>query len=241
MKKTLIVGLLTIAFIAIAMFVSFQFSDDSPLKIIKKDNKTYEVYKKGDVVDFYDDSWFVLYDSLEDQDYVTLISSKISYFEEAPTVIQGIYETSDLNKYFKDELTKKYGKDNLVEKNGYKVRLFDQDDMRQLLDVEYNKKDDSYSITDCPDYICLNHTSFATMIDTDINFEATDVYSNIGDIGDEEYYELHIPYYHIVGKDNEYSLESIVDNTAMFVRPVINVYKSSLIEADNYHYENFGE
>ena len=79
------------------------------------------------------------------------------------------------------------------------------------------------------------------MIDSDINYEATDVYNNVSDIGDEEYYQLHIPYYHIVGVDNEYSLDSIVDNTVMFVRPVINVYKESLIETDPYHYENFGE
>ena len=240
MKKTLIIGLLAIVFIIGALFISFQFSEDSPLKIGKK-KKTYEVYEKGDVVDFYDDSWFVLYDSDENEEYVTLISSKISYFEEAPTVIQGIYETSDINKYFKDVLTNEYGEDNLVEKNGYSVRLFDQDDMRQLLDVKYNEKDDSYTIIDCPNYICLNHTSFATMIDTDINYEATDVYNNVSDIGDEEYYQLHVPYYHIVGVDNEYSLDSIVDNTAMFVRPVINVYKESLIETDPYHYENFGE
>lgn len=240
MKKTLIIGLLAIVFIIGALFISLQFSEDSPLKIGKK-KKTYEVYEKGDVVDFYDDSWFVLYDSDKTEEYVTLISSKISYFEEAPTVIQGIYETSDINKYFKDVLTKEYGEDNLVEKNGYSVRLFDQDDMRQLLDVKYNEKDDSYTIIDCPNYICLNHTSFATMIDTDINYEATDVYNNVSDIGDEEYYQLHIPYYHIVGVDNEYSLDSIVDNTVMFVRPVINVYKESLIETDPYHYENFGE
>ena len=240
MKKTLIIGLLAIVFIIGALFISFQFSEDSPLKIGKK-KKTYEVYEKGDVVDFYDDSWFVLYDSDKTEEYVTLISSKISYFEEAPTVIQGIYETSDINKYFKDVLTKEYGEDNLVEKNGYSVRLFDQDDMRQLLDVKYNEKDDSYTIIDCPNYICLNHTSFATMIDSDINYEATDVYNNVSDIGDEEYYQLHVPYYHIVGVDNEYSLDSIVDNTAMFVRPVINVHKESLIETDPYHYENFGE
>lgn len=240
MKKTIIVGLLVIVFIIGAIFISFQFSEDSPLKIGKK-KKTYDVYEKGDVVDFYDDSWFVLYDSDEDEEYVTLISAKINHFEEAPTVIQGIYETSDINKYFKDVLTKEYGEDNLVEKNGYSVRLFNQDDMKQLLDVEYNEKDDSYTIVDCPDYICLNHTSFATMIDSDINYEAIDVYNNVSDIGDEEYYQLHVPYYHIVGESNEYSLESIVDNTTMFVRPVINVYKESLIETDPYHYENFGE
>lgn len=241
MKKTVITILLTVVFIIGALLISFQFSEDSPLKIKKKDKKTYEVYEKGDLVDFYDDSWFVLYDSDADEEYVTLISSKISYFEEAPTVIQGIYETSDLNKYFKDVLTKEYGKDNLVEKNGYSVRLFDQDDLRQLLEVEYNEEDDSYTIIDCPNYICLNYTSFATMIDTDTNYEGVDVYSNINDIGSEEEYKLHLPYYHIVGDNDEYSLESIVDNTAMFVRPVINVYKDSLIETDPYHYENFGE
>ena len=34
--------------------------------------------------------------------------------------------------------------------------------------IKYNEKDDSYTIIDCPNYICLNHTSFATMIDSDI-------------------------------------------------------------------------
>lgn len=241
MKKTVIIGLLIVVLVIGGVLISSQFSEDSPLKIQKKDDKKYDVYHKGDIVDFYDDSWFVLYDSDENQEYVTLISSKISYFEEAPTVIQGIYETSDLNNYFKDTLAKEYGEENLVEKNGYSVRLFDQDDLRQLLDVEYNKKDDSYTINDCPNYICLNHTSFATMIDTDTSFEDVDVYNNIKDIGDEDEFLLHVPYYHIVGENDEYSLRSIVDNTAMFVRPVINVYKDSLLEIDPYHYENFGE
>ena len=136
---------------------------------------------------------------------------------------------------------KEYGEKNLVEKNGYKVRLFDQDDLKQLLDVEYNEEDDSYTIIECPNYICLNNTSFSTMISTNSKYEGIDVYNNLNDIGNEEYYKLHLPYYHIVGENNEYSLESIVDDTAMFVRPVINVYKSSLILIDPYHYENFGE
>ena len=42
MKKTLIIGLLAIVFIIGALFISFQFSEDSPLKIGKK-KKTYEV------------------------------------------------------------------------------------------------------------------------------------------------------------------------------------------------------
>ena len=70
MKKTLIISLLAIVFIIGALFISFQFSEDSPLKIGKK-KKTYEVYEKGDVVDFYDDSWFVLYDSDKNEEYVT--------------------------------------------------------------------------------------------------------------------------------------------------------------------------
>lgn len=240
--KRKIIGFILIILVVVGCFVLLNlFSDGEVLNNITN-KKEYEVFKAGDKVEFYDDSWFVLYDSDENEDYVTLISSKIDYYEDAPEAIDGIYETSDLKKYFDEYMIKEYGEDNLVEKNGYKVRVFNEDDMRLLLDVEYDKKNDSYKIKNCPDYICLNHTFFATMIDTDSDFEKVDVYNNIQDIGeDEEEYKLHMNYYYIVGEDNEYSLESVVEDKTMFVRPVINVYKESLIELDPYHYEKFGE
>ena len=240
MKKKIISVILVILVVIGCFALLNLFSDGETLRIINKDKK-YDEYKAGDKVDFYDDSWFVLYDSGKNEEYVTLISSKIDYYVEAPEVIDGIYETSELKKYFDEYLIKEYGEDNLVEKNGYKVRLFNEDDMRMLLDVKYNSKDDSYTINNCPDYICLNHTFFATMIDTDNSFEKTDVYNNKEDIGDEEEYSLHMNYYYIVGEEDKYSLESVVNDTTMFVRPVINVYKESLIEQDPYHYEMFGE
>ena len=184
--KRKIIGVILVILVVVGCFVILNlFSDGDALKSITN-KEVYDEYKAGDKVDFYDDSWFVLYDSDKYDDYVTLISSKIDYYVEAPDAIEGIYETSDLKKYFDDYMTKEYGEENLVEKNGYKVRIFDEDDMRMLLDVEYDKKNDSYKINNCPDHICLNHTFFATMIDTDSDFEKVDVYNNISDIGDDE-------------------------------------------------------
>ena len=239
MKKIIIFVVLIIVLIG-GYFVIKRYKSVDGEGFIKKD-VIYEKYNKGDKVDFYDDSWYVLYDSDEKTDYVTLISNKISYYEEIPEIVNGIYETSDVNEFLKGKLTEEYGKDNLVEKNGYSVRLFNQDDMRELLDVEYDEKNDSYKIIDCPNYICLNYTYFGTMIDTNSNFEKVDVYSNIEDIGDKEEYLLHAKYYNLVGDENNYYLESIVDDTTLFLRPVINVYKSSLIDENPYDYENFGE
>lgn len=206
-----------------------------------KGSVKYEEYKAGDLVEFYDDSWYVMYDSDEKSDYVTLFSSKISFFEEIPTVIDGIYETSDINKFLKNTLAERYGKENLVEKNGYSVRLFNEDDMKELMEVEYDKKTDSYEIKECPNYICLNFTFFATMIDTNRRYEQVDVYNKLDDINYSEDYLFHLKYYNIVGDDNKYKLESVVNDTTLFVIPVINVLKTSLIEKDIYEYEKIGE
>lgn len=239
--KKFFITLLLLVVVCLSVFVGYKLlHEDGEVKLNKKD-KVYETYKAGDTVDFLGNNWYVLYDSSKKDDYVTLISSSIHYSEEVPNVVDGIYETSDLNKFMEDELVKEYGKDNLIEMGGYLVRSFDSDDMRQLLDVKYHEDEDYYEITDCPDFICLNHAYYGTMIDSDMNFEKVDVYNNINDIDVEEEYEVHIDYYNLSGEDNKFYLKSIVDDVTLFYRPIINVYKSSLDEMDPHHYDNFGE
>lgn len=242
MKKTLVVCLVVVLLTWGCYFLlTNMFGDEETNERKEKGPTKYAEYKAGDIVDFYDDSWYVMYDSDEKTDYVTLFSSKISFFEEIPTVIDGIYETSNIKEYLENTLAEKYGKANLVEKNGYSIRLFNEDDMKELLKVEYDKKTDSYEILECPNYICLNYTFFATMIDTNRRFEQVDVYNKLDDIDYDEEYLFHLKYYNIVGNDNEFKLESVVDDTTLFVIPVINVLKTSLIEKDIYEYEKFGE
>lgn len=222
-------------------FVGYKlFYKENPVNIIPK-KKIYDTYKAGDTVDFLGSNWYVLYDSGEKENYVTIISSSIHYNEEVPNVVDGVYETSLLNRYMEEELVREYGKENLIEMGGYLVRSFDSDDMRQLLKVKYNEDGDYYEIIDCPDHICLNHAYFGTMISSEMNYEKIDVYNNINDIGDEEEYQVHIDYYNLSGEDNRFYLRSIVDDVTLFYRPVINVYKDSLSETDHYHYEKFGE
>lgn len=239
--KKFFIALLLLLIVGVSVFVGYKLLDeDNDGKVIKK-NKVYDTYKSGDVVDFLGNNWYVLYDSSKKDNFVTLISSSIHYSEEVPNVVEGIYETSDLNKFMEEELVKEYGKDNLVEMGGYLVRSFDSDDMRQLLDVKYHEDEDYYEITDCPDFICLNHAFYGTMVASDMNFEKVDVYNNISDIGDEEEYEVHIDYYNLSGEENKFYLKSVVDDVTLFYRPVINVYKDSLDAMDPLHYENFGE
>lgn len=242
MKKTLVVCLVVIILtLGCYSFLSNIFSKEDNSNKKEKGQNRYAEYKAGDIVDFYDDSWYVMYDSDGKSDYVTLFSSKISFFEEIPTVIDGIYETSDIKEYLENTLAEKYGKENLVEKNGYSIRLFNEDDMKELMEVEYDKSTDSYKILECPNYICLNYTFFATMIDTNRRFEQVDVYNKLSDVDYDEEYLFHLKYYNVVGNDNEFKLESVVNDTTLFVIPVINVLKTSLIEKDIYEYEKIGE
>lgn len=203
---------------------------DSISQIFKA--KTYDVYEAGDVVEFGDESWYVMYDSDKSTDYVTLISKNIIYLEDEDLsiVVNGIYETSKVNEYLKNEYAKVLGEDNLVERNGYKVRLFNNNDFDNLITASYDKENDEYTITDCPEFICLTNTFFATMIDTNTDIEFIDVYNNVNDIENILYdeYTLHLKYYNLSSTYDTNKLVSLVDNATLFIRPVVNVYKESL-------------
>ena len=60
--------------------------------------------------------------------------------------------------------------------------------------------------------------------------EFVDVYNNVNDIEDLLYgdYTLHLKYYNVSSTYEKHMLVSLVDDATLFVRPVINVYKSSL-------------
>lgn len=230
MKKIVIISLL-IVFVVSSFFIYSRYSEKDKVTInnIFKADK-YKSYKAGDSVSFKGESWSVMYDSNSNSNYVTLINSALKYYEDIPNVVDGIYETSAINKYLKNTLAKEYGEKNLVEKNGYAIRLLNMDDLERLTEYSYEEKNDAYILKECPDYICLTNSSYATMIDTDNQKEFLDVYTNLKDVIDleDEEYLVHLNYYNLKGTYYENSLESIVDDITLFVRPVINVYKNSL-------------
>lgn len=82
---------------------------------------------------------------------------------------------------------------------------------------------------ECPDYVCLYNSVYATMIDTH-SIEKENVYNNIDDISDldTDDYQLHLKYYNISNDFGNEKLESIVNDATLMIRPVINLKKSSL-------------
>lgn len=229
MKKRLIFVILLIV-IGLGSFYVFRKNGGTENTVnIFKDKKEYKTYKAGDRIDFASRSWIVLYNSSEKDDTITAISSEVMFLEDIPYAINGIYETSKINEYLKGTFLKELGEDNLVSKNGYKVRLFNEDDMKKILKYNYNSDDDSYNILECPDYVCLYNSVYATMIDTH-SIEKENVYNNIDDISDldTDDYQLHLKYYNISNDFGDEKLESIVNDATLIIRPVINLKKSSL-------------
>ncbi len=236
MRRRIILVVLII--VLISGFIAFNKAFNNNGKNHKSmfSNKVFESFKAGDVVSFKGKSWYVLYDSTKKDNYVTLISDSIISIDDDKIlyVLDGIYETSNLKTYLEKNYANELGIDNLVEKNGYSIRLFNEDDMKNLLHVSYNREDDSYTIDDCPEYICLTNVFYATMIDTKNVSLNEDIYTSLNDIEDIDFgdYKLHMKYYNLNSTYETYRLESIVDNPALFVRPVINVYKDSLDDED---------
>ncbi|HAB66702.1 MAG TPA: hypothetical protein DCE23_04980 [Firmicutes bacterium] len=231
--KRFVILIFLIIFLVISIYGAVRFfgNDGTPIdNMFRKEE--YKEYKAGDAVKFNDSKWYVMYDSNKDSDYVTAISADLVTLDDEGIkyVVSGIYETSELNKYLKNDYVKMLGEDKLVEKNGYKVRLFNKDDLDVLLDTTYDKDNDEYTINNCPSYICQTNTHHATMIDTNSNVDLKNVYLNIDDIDDPLYdeYKLHLKYYNISSTYETYRLNSITDNVSLIIRPVINVYKNSL-------------
>lgn len=233
MKKRYIILIVLLVVLVLACFAAAKafHKDENGKMHFFRSAKTYKEYKQGDIIDFHDSEWYVMYDSSNKDEYVTLISSDVLYLadEEITDVVMGIYETSDINKYLKGEYARELGSSNLDDINGYTVRLFNQDDFENLLKVKYNSSDDSYEIEKCPDFICLTNTFYATMVDTkDIEFLDRDVYETIDDFNEDEDSELHLKYYNLVGTYETCRLESVVDDATLFVRPVINLKKEAI-------------
>lgn len=229
MKKRIVFLIVTLLLIFSSIWAFSKIDgNDSPIKVFGS-KKEFKSYKAGDRVNFASRNWIVMYDSSKKEEVITLISSEVIYLDDIPYVFDGIYETSKLNDYLKNNFAKEIGESNLVSKNGYKVRLLNEDDMRKLLEVDYNSEDDSYEIENCPDYICLYNSYYATMIDTK-SIEKEDVYNNFSDIEniDTDDFQLHLNYYNISNLDGEEKLESIVGDATLFIRPVINLKKDSI-------------
>lgn len=228
MVVILVLLLLFTGYVAIRTFGK---TEGAKIRIFSSKKQVYKTYKQGDVIEFNDGKWYVMYDSSEKDDYVTLISADILYLgdEGITEVIDGIYETSDLNKYLKNEYATELGIANLVECNGYYIRLFDEEDMKNLLDVTYVDGLDAYEINNCPDYICLTNNYFATMIDTK-GSQISSVYESLEDFNESEQEEkrLHLKYYNIYATYETAGMSSITSDTTLIVRPVINLKKEAL-------------
>jgi hypothetical protein len=231
MKRYIILAVLVLLLIfgLFAFFKAYN-KEDKPIQRIFK-NEKFKTYKSGDLVKFNDEEWYVLYNSSEKDNYVTLIYKGIVYLEdeELSNVDYKVYEASKLNSYLKGDYVKQLGEDKLREVHGYKARLFNEDDMKTLLNTNYNEDTDSYEITDCPDFICLTNVFYATMIPTKNGDYETNKEDEISE-SDEEAYSVHLSYYNLSTTYEDQTLESIVDDETLFLRPVINVYKESLDE-----------
>ena len=216
-RSIILVILVILLIIGLFAFVKAFGKRDSSIKQMFKTDK-YNEYKSGDIVSFNNQEWYVLHDSSSKDNYVTLLYKGILYLEENGIAESDykVYESSDLNKYLKGDFTEFLGDKNLREINGYKVRLFNDDDLK-LLNVKYNELDDSYDITDCPEFICLTNVFYATMIATSDGVEGLDE-------------AVHLNYYNLSTTYDTFKLESVVEDTTLFVRPVVNVLKDRLDE-----------
>jgi len=232
MKRYVILAVLVLLLIfgLFAFFKAYINKEEKPIKKIFH-NEKFKTYKSGDLVKFNGEEWYVLYNSTEKDNYVTLIYKGILYLEEdeLSVVDYKVYEASKLNSYLKGKYVSSLGEDKLREVHGYKARLFNEDDMKTLLSTNYNEKDDSYEIVECPDFICLTNVFYATMIPTREGDYNTDDIDAINDSSFEEY-NVHLSYYNLSTTYEEKTLDSIVDDGTLFLRPVINVYKESLDE-----------
>ena len=232
--KKIIICIIILIIIGLGIIFGYKLlsKDNSDIKNIFSNSKdTYPKYKAGDLVEFNDSDWYVMYDSDEKSDYVTLINSGVMYLydEKIINTLDTVYEISTLRNYLENEYLKELGEDNLVEVYGYKVRLLNKDDIEKLTQYEYNDELDEYKITDCPEYICDINWTYATMIDTKNDKDFVDVYYNINDIEDlNDEYTLHLNYYNMTLEDGNFKLQSLVDDATLFVKPIINVYKKSL-------------
>ena len=224
MKRYIILTVLIIMLIIglIAFGKAFGKKDGTIKQVFKQEK--YKEYKSGDLVSLNNQEWYVLYDSSDKDNYVTLFYKGVLYLEENGIADSdySVYESSDLNKYLKGDFADYIGTKKLREVNGYKVRLFNNDDLK-LLNVKYDKDSDSYEITDCPEFICLTNTFYATMIATG---DAPEMEEN----EEEEIEPVHLSYYNLSTTYETFKLESVVEDKTLFVRPVINVYKESLDE-----------
>ncbi len=218
MKRYIVLVILIIMLVIglIAFNKTFSKKGGSTSHFFKQEK--YKEYKSGDIVSFKDEDWYVLHDSSSKDNYVTLIYKGILYLEENGIAESDfrVYESSDLNAYLKGDYANFIGQDNLREVNGYKARLFNEDDFK-LLNVTYDEESDSYDISDCPDFICLTNVYYATMIPTKSDIEDSDEY-------------VHLNYYNLSTTYDTYKLESLAEDSTLFVRPVINVFKDSLDE-----------
>ena len=229
MKKRII--LLILIIVLVASFVALKNTGNeqgSLLRNMFNDKITYKEYKAGDRIYFADGEWYVMYDSSSKEDYVTLIYTGFYYLEDygISLVLDEDYKKSDLNVFLQNKFVELLENPKLKEIDGYKVRLLNKKDMDSLTEYTYDKKDDSYELTKCPDYICVPNLSFGTMIETDENndYKVTEL-EDIEDLYTDKYL-IHLKYYNL----EDGNLISVVNNAFLSVRPVVNVMKESIGE-----------
>jgi len=121
--------------------------------LFKNSVYAYEEYTVGDLIEYRDEYYFVIADSDEKQNYVTLLkyapltkveinryNNSLSPSDEGAVLFSRNEIIKLLNKWSKDF------SDDLIEVNGYKVRLINNDDLMDNFKYDYEQyKVDSYN------------------------------------------------------------------------------------------------
>ena len=196
-------------------------------------------YSQGQEVVFCDTSWRVLFDSYSNSNYVTLISSQLVYPESIYfdddlfympiryfTDVKLKYADSAIKLYLEEEVLPLYGDSNLIEINGYKIRLLTLNDLKNVMPLEVYTDDNQlvhYRQADSEDYSWLINKNewFWTMEEC-----ADDLpYIVYGESSFDEY--NHYSWYALTNSD-VIEFTSVGQRNDDSIKIVINVYKSAL-------------
>ena len=196
-------------------------------------------YVQSQEVSFADAKWRVLFDSMPDSDYVTLISASLVYpdsiFFDDDLLYDPLrfyegsklkYADSALKLYLEEELLPAYGSDNLKEVEGYKIRLLTLNDLKKIMPLEDMTDDNELTV-----YLQNDHNDYSWLISSNEWFwtmeECTDDKPYIV-YGESEFDEYNHYSWYILTNYGNIQLTSTGQRTDDGIRIVINVLKSAL-------------
>lgn len=191
---------------------------------IDTDNKINKKYSVGDEITFNNEKWNVIKESNESDDYVVVLKSTVldeltdkPYYNCPAENDNGLncnmqmsndYKNSVAKKYFEETYISKLGKENLKEVNNYFIRLITIKELRELGCDTNNKCDKA------PSWLLSNTVSWTMSHASDTpTMDATK--ANVYAFGFDSY----------AGSTD---IQTLGVGSAMSVRPVINLLKSSI-------------